>query len=125
MIRPPCFRAICFSILAVLLGSVRFARGPVPWGAGACYSLWRSYGAGVDPHARRVRLAATRTCGCAKPKEKFPPMLEYLPYRKGRLYGRARLSDSRYFARRGYVSVAVDIRGFGPVKACRPTAKVF
>jgi len=46
-------------------------------------------------------------------KQRFPALLEYLPYRKDdgtvvRDYG-----NHAYFAKRGFVGARVDIRGFG------------
>src|SRR5450631_2564310 len=61
-----------------------------------------------------VRLAVTLYLPRgAKPGERFPALLEYLPYRKDddevvRDYG-----THSYFAKRGYVGARVDIRGFG------------
>src|SRR5215470_5617912 len=61
-----------------------------------------------------VRLAATLYMpDGAKPKEKFPVLLEYLPYRKDDSTAARDYPIHSYFARRGYVSVRVDIRGFG------------
>jgi hypothetical protein len=60
----------------------------------------------------------TRLAAClhiptgGKPDEKFPALLEYLPYRKddGLL---EQYPNHSYFAHRGYVSAQVDIRGTG------------
>jgi len=49
----------------------------------------------------------------AKPGEKFPALLEYLPYRKDDATAARDYPVHTYFAARGYVSVRVDIRGFG------------
>src|SRR5271169_1399473 len=60
-----------------------------------------------------VRLAATLFIPKpANPNEKFPPLLEYLPYRKDDFtaYGDAR---HEWFAQRGFVGARVDIRGTG------------
>ncbi len=61
-----------------------------------------------------VRLAATlyRPDG-TKPGDKFPALLEYLPYRKDDGTAARDYPLHAYFAHRGYVSVRVDIRGFG------------
>jgi len=68
-----------------------------------------------------VRLAATlyRPEG-AKPGEKFPALLEYLPYRKDDGTAAGDYPKHAYFARRGYVSVRVDIRGFGASEGSPP-----
>ena len=68
-----------------------------------------------------VRLAATlyRPNG-ATPAEKFPALLEYLPYRKDDGTAARDYPIHSYFARRGYVSVRVDIRGFGASEGTPP-----
>jgi len=59
-----------------------------------------------------IRLAATLHSPVAKrPGETFPAILEYLPYRKDESPSRARVHD--YFARHGFASALVDIRGTG------------
>jgi len=61
-----------------------------------------------------VRLAATLYMpDGAKPTDKFPALLEYLPYRKDDGTAAGDYPKHAYFARSGYVSVRVDIRGFG------------
>ncbi|MBZ5596911.1 MAG: CocE/NonD family hydrolase [Acidobacteriia bacterium] len=61
-----------------------------------------------------VRLAATLYMpDGAKPGEKFPALLEYLPYRKDDGTAAGDYPKHAYFARRGYVGARVDIRGFG------------
>ncbi len=61
-----------------------------------------------------VRLASTLYMpDGAKPGEKFPALLEYLPYRKDDATAARDYPIHTYFARHGYVSVRVDIRGFG------------
>jgi predicted acyl esterase len=48
-----------------------------------------------------------------KPGEKLPALLEYLPYRKDDATAARDYPVHTYFAAHGYVSVRVDIRGFG------------
>src|SRR5258708_34447111 len=61
-----------------------------------------------------IRLAATLYMpDGAKPTEKFPALLEYLPYRKDDGTAARDYPIHSYFARRGYVTAPVDIRGFG------------
>jgi len=68
-----------------------------------------------------VRLAATLYMPQgAKPEEKFPALLEYLPYRKDDGTAAGDYPKHAYFARRGYVSVRVDIRGFGASESVPP-----
>lgn len=60
-----------------------------------------------------VRLAADLFVpGGGKDGERFPVLLEYLPYRKDESRGRNHPLYS-YFVRRGYVVARVDIRGTG------------
>lgn len=59
-----------------------------------------------------VRLSATLYVPTPKHRgERFPAVLEYLPYRKDELKSYALVHT--YFARRGFVSAQVDIRGTG------------
>jgi predicted acyl esterase len=68
-----------------------------------------------------VRLAATLYMpDGAKTGEKFPALLEYLPYRKDDGTAAGDYPKHAYFARRGYVSVRVDIRGFGASEGVPP-----
>ncbi|MFZ1931810.1 MAG: CocE/NonD family hydrolase, partial [Candidatus Sulfotelmatobacter sp.] len=61
-----------------------------------------------------VRLSATLYMpDGGKAGEKFPALLEYLPYRKDDGTAAGDYPKHAYFARRGYVSVRVDIRGTG------------
>src|SRR6266702_8283123 len=61
-----------------------------------------------------VRLAVTLYMPAAlKSGERFPALLEYLPYRKDDDEAVRDFGTHRYFARRGYVGARVDIRGFG------------
>src|SRR2546423_5516908 len=61
-----------------------------------------------------IRLAATLYMpDGAKPVERFPALLEYLPYRKDDGTAAGDYLKHAYFAKRGYVGVRVDIRGFG------------
>src|SRR6266567_3362914 len=68
-----------------------------------------------------IRLAATLYMpDGAKPGEKFPALLEYLPYRKDDGTAAGDYPKHTYFAKRGYVSVRVDIRGFGASEGVPP-----
>jgi putative CocE/NonD family hydrolase len=59
-----------------------------------------------------VRLSATLHMPAAQHRgEKFPAVLEYLPYRKDEFLTHLGVHD--YFARRGFVTAQVDIRGTG------------
>jgi uncharacterized protein len=72
-----------------------------------------------------VRLAATLYLpDGAKTGEKFPALLDYLPYRKDDGTAAGDYPKNAYFARRGYVGARVDIRGFG-VSEGRPTDREY
>ena len=61
-----------------------------------------------------VRLSATLYMpDNVKSGEKFPALLEYLPYRKDDATAARDYPVHSWFAAHGYVSVRVDIRGFG------------
>jgi uncharacterized protein len=61
-----------------------------------------------------IRLSATLYMpDNAKPGDIFPALLEYLPYRKDDSTAARDYPVHAWFAARGYVSVRVDIRGFG------------
>jgi predicted acyl esterase len=66
------------------------------------------------PMTDGVRLSATLYMPDAlKAGEKFPALLEYLPYRKDDATAARDYPVHSWFAAHGYVSVRVDIRGFG------------
>jgi uncharacterized protein len=68
-----------------------------------------------------IRLAATLYMpDRAKAGEKFPALLEYLPYRKDDGTAAEDYPRHAYFARRGYVGARVDIRGFGASEGAPP-----
>ncbi len=68
-----------------------------------------------------VRLAATLYVpDGGRPDERFPALLEYLPYRKDDGTAARDYPIHAYFAHRGYVSARVDIRGFGASEGAPP-----
>ncbi len=68
-----------------------------------------------------VRLAVTLYLpDGAKPDEKLPALLEYLPYRKDDSFAARDYDLHGYFVRRGYVSARVDIRGTGTSEGVPP-----
>jgi predicted acyl esterase len=68
-----------------------------------------------------VRLAVTLYMPAdLKPAERCPALLEYLPYRKDDDEAARDYGTHTYFARRGYVSARVDIRGFGASDGAPP-----
>ncbi|MEW5718412.1 MAG: CocE/NonD family hydrolase [Chloroflexota bacterium] len=61
-----------------------------------------------------VRLGATLYLPDARgAQEKFPALLEFLPYRKDDFTAARDVPRYEYFARRGYVGVRADVRGTG------------
>jgi predicted acyl esterase len=61
-----------------------------------------------------VRLAVTLYMpDGASAGQRFPALLEYLPYRKDDDEAVRDFGTHSYFAKRGYVGARVDIRGFG------------
>jgi uncharacterized protein len=68
-----------------------------------------------------VRLAVTLYMPVAlKSGERFPVLLEYLPYRKDDDEAVRDYGNHMYFARRGYVGARLDIRGFGASEGTPP-----
>jgi predicted acyl esterase len=84
-----------------------------------------SYGVRMEktwiPMKDGVRLAATLYMpDGAKAGERFPALLEYLPYRKDDGTAAGDYSKHAYFAHRGYVGARVDVRGFGASEGVPP-----
>jgi uncharacterized protein len=105
-------------ILALLLLIGSFSPAAVPPSA-------PTYGVRLEktwiPMKDGVRLAVTLympTGGRAG--EHFPALLEYLPYRKDDDEAVRDFGTHTYFAKRGYVSARVDIRGFGNSEGVPP-----
>lgn len=102
-------RTLRFLMQVILLASVALAvEPPSP----------PKYGVRMErvwiPMKDGVRLAATLYMpDGAKPGERFPALLDYLPYRKDDGTAAGDYPKNAYFARRGYVGARVDIRGFG------------
>jgi putative CocE/NonD family hydrolase len=97
--------------ICLLSGALSVAAAAVPASA-------PTYGVEIKktwiPMKDGVRLAATlyMPAGGAA-RERFPALLEYLPYRKDDDEIVQDSTKHPYFARRGYVGARVDIRGFG------------
>ncbi len=107
--------AFCILSLCIFANKLSASEPPTP----------PSYGVRMEqawiPMKDGVRLAATLYMpDGAKPTEKFPALLEYLPYRKDDGTAAGDYPRHAYFARRGYVSVRVDIRGFGASEGVPP-----
>src|ERR1700722_4992707 len=98
--------------MAALLLSTSLYALPAPKSAPALHSF-RMVQQSI-PMPDGIHLAATLYMpGEAKAGEKFPALLEYLPYRKDDATAARDYPVHAWFAARGYVSVRVDIRGFG------------
>jgi len=68
-----------------------------------------------------VRLAVTLYMPEARKRgERFPALLEYLPYRKDDGTVREDYGNYQYFAQRGFVGARVDMRGFGASEGVPP-----
>ena len=68
-----------------------------------------------------VRLAVTLySQENAKPGEKFPVILEYIPYRKDDYQELWDFELHSFYVRRGYISARVDIRGTGTSEGAPP-----
>ena len=107
-------------IIAILMltGALTVAGAAVPPSA-------PTYGVRLEktsiPMKDGVRLAVTLYMPAnLKSGERFPALLEYLPYRKDDDEAARDYGTHTYFARRGYVSARVDIRGFGASEGAPP-----
>jgi putative CocE/NonD family hydrolase len=73
------------------------------------------------PMSDGVKLAVTLySPGDAKPTDKFPAILEYIPYRKDDWQEQWDYELHSYFVLHGYVSARVDIRGTGTSEGAPP-----
>ena len=73
------------------------------------------------PMSDGIRLAVTLYLPTgAKPGQRYPALLEYLPYRKDDDEAVRDFGTHTYFAKRGYVGARVDIRGFGMSEGSPP-----
>src|SRR5580704_17371832 len=111
--------AVCLTVLSASFGRTFASEPPSP----------AAYGVRLEqawiPLKDGIRLAATLYLpDGAKAGEKFPALLEYLPYRKDDGTAAGDYPKHAYFARRGYVSVRVDIRGLARVRAYRRNANI-
>jgi len=108
-------RLVCFVTLAAALSAATAAVPPSP----AAYQV-RLEKAWI-PMKDGVRLAVTLYMPVAHHgAERFPALLEYLPYRKDDDEAVRDYGNHMYFARRGYVGARVDIRGFGASEGTPP-----
>jgi uncharacterized protein len=101
------------AILATLIISSNVSALPAPKATTPVLHTFRLTQQWI-PMPDGVRLSATLYMpDSVKPGEKFPALLEYLPYRKDDATAARDYPIHSWFAARGYVGVRVDIRGFG------------
>ena len=104
---------LIFAWLAVGPAAAAQSPSPLPYGMRLEHT-W-------IPMKDGVRLAANLFMPTgAKPDEKFPALLEYIPYRKDDDTAADDYPRHSYFAQRGFVSVRVDIRGTGESEGQTP-----
>ena len=95
-------------VLSLAFSPARATQGPSPPQFG--FTMER---AGIRMHDG-VTLAVTLYMPRGAPRDaRFPVLLSYLPYRKDDDEAQSDYGLFSYFARRGFVGAAVDIRGFG------------
>jgi uncharacterized protein len=107
------------TILTLLLGSTAALAVP------ALPPTPPTYGVRLEhtfiPMRDGVRLAVTLYMPATpKAAERFPALLEYLPYRKDDDEAVRDFGTHTYFAKRGFVGARVDIRGFGRSEGTPP-----
>lgn len=100
-----------FAALLLVLSGVAAAEPPPRIASG-------DYDFRIERHWLRmpdgVRLSATIFMPIAKTRgEKFPPLLELLPYRKDDMFYQRDYPLYSWFAQHGYAAVKVDVRGTG------------
>jgi predicted acyl esterase len=105
-------------LLAALLPVAASAAPPAPAAAPVLAPSAPAYGVRIEKTRITmhdgVQLAATLYLpDGARRNERFPALLEYLPYRKDDDENIRDVGTYPYFARRGFVGARVDIRGFG------------
>ncbi len=107
-----CINSMLATVLAVLAISSMLHAVPAPKKPPALRSIHMEQQRIPMPDG--VRLSATLYMpDSTKAGEKFPALLEYLPYRKDDATAARDYPVHSWFAAHGYVSVRVDIRGFG------------
>ncbi|HEY2678330.1 MAG TPA: CocE/NonD family hydrolase [Steroidobacteraceae bacterium] len=72
------------------------------------------------PMSDGIRLAVTLYLPTGGVAERYPALLEYLPYRKDDDEAVRDYGTHTYFAKRGFVGARVDIRGFGNSEGTPP-----
>ncbi len=106
-------RTVCCAGAAVLALAGAAAGSPGEAGSPSAAAYAIALREAWIPMPDGVRLAADLFVPAGgDPGERFPVLLEYLPYRKAESRGRNHALYS-YFVRRGYVVARVDIRGTG------------
>ena len=105
---PKAMAAWLILVLSAALGQAHAYESPSPAKYG--FTLVRTR----IPMRDGITLAVTLYMPRGAPRgTRFPALLNYLPYRKDDDEAQSQYGMFSYFARRGYVGAAVDIRGFG------------
>ena len=105
-------------IAALTIGSWSLARAQSAPAAPYAFDVTRDFLTLKDG----VRLAVTWYVPRARaPGEKFPVLLEYLPYRKDDSFYQRDYPLYSYFARHGFLMAKVDVRGTGGSEGALPT----
>ncbi|MFN7942032.1 MAG: CocE/NonD family hydrolase [Thermoanaerobaculia bacterium] len=119
MPRSPLLRSLGFALAALAagapIGAALAAEPAAPAGTPPGESIWKvQIERGELAMPDGVQLAITRFRPVAKQAgEKFPALLELLPYRKDDSFYRRDYPLHMYFAAHGYLSAKVDVRGTG------------
>jgi hypothetical protein len=117
-----CKWVLCIAAIPIVasFGAKPAARGTQDGASPALYSGIRIEKTWI-PMSDGVRLAVTLYFPeGAKPAEKFPAILEYIPYRKDDWQESWDYELHSYYVLRGYVSARVDIRGTGSSEGSPP-----
>jgi putative CocE/NonD family hydrolase len=117
----PIFRALIFLLALPLLGPQASAQAhPQTQSSPPIYPSMVKIQSSI-PMKDGIRLAVNLYMPeGAKPDDKFPAILEYLPYRKDDWTLERDWNLHSYFVRRGYVTARVDIRGTGASEGAPP-----
>jgi uncharacterized protein len=117
----PIFRAVILLLTLTLFGPQALAQIPAQTQPSpAIYPSMNKVQSWI-PMKDGTRLAVNLYMpGGAKPADKFPAILEYLPYRKDDWTLERDWELHSYFVRRGYVTARVDIRGTGASEGAPP-----
>jgi putative CocE/NonD family hydrolase len=117
----PIFRTVIFLLALPIFAAPALAQATAPTNSSpAIYPSMNKVQSWI-PMKDGTRLAVNLYMPeGAKPADKFPAILEYLPYRKDDWTLERDWKLHSYFVRRGYVTARVDIRGTGASEGAPP-----